>query len=263
MATTKGKKDYAAIAKKKIGGPGTKPKRFLFYARNKKGKTNLLSSAPNILIIDPENGTEELDKEKFANNIWPVYKWEDMDEVFKFLRSGDHDFDWVGVDGLTRLHNMALRFVMTQAEERDLDRIPGMVQQKDHGKAGELTKGMLYNFHNLPLGVIYTAQERMENPGEFADEDEDVEEASARFVPDLPKGVRSAIVAIVSGIGRVYTVRIDDADGNLTTQRRLWLAQSEAYDTGFRSQHTMPSYIKNPTIPKLLRVIETGKVTRK
>lgn len=261
--TPKGK-DYSAIAKSKIGGPENDLKRYLIYGRNKKGKTNLGSTAPRVLIIDPEMGTGELDTEKFGNNIWPIRQWKDMDEVYRTLASGalDDEYDWILVDGLTRIHNMAIRRVMEMQEERDLDRIPGQVHQKDYGKAGELTKGMLFNFHTLPFNIIYTAQERMETPGEFESEDSDVEEAETRMVPDLPKGVRSSVNAIVNGIGRIYTVRIADDEGNKKVQRRLWLAQAEAFDTGFRSKHELPDYIKNPTVTKLVRLIATGKVTK-
>jgi hypothetical protein len=156
---------------------------------------------------------------------------------------------------------MALRYVMKQHEERDLDRIPGMVAQKDYGKAGELIKGMLFNFHNLPQGIIYTAQERVETQGEFDSEDEDLEEAQTRFVPDLPKGVRSSLNAIVDCIGRIYVVKTE-VKGVDVLQRRLWIAPTEAYDTGYRSDHELPNYLKNPTVNRLGLLIKNGKVTR-
>src|SRR3546814_17085134 len=90
--------------------------------------------------LDPENGTDHLHKVDPA--VWKVVMWEDLEEVYRFLRLGDHKFKWVCVDGVTRIHNMALRFVMQQQEERDLARIPGFVQLKDYGKATELLKGM-------------------------------------------------------------------------------------------------------------------------
>lgn len=259
-----GKVDYKAIAAARTKSPGESAKRYLVYGRNKKGKTTLGSSAPNVLILDPEVGTDELDEEKFAGRIWPIRSWKDMNEAYKALASGQLDdmYDWIHVDGLTRIHNMALRYVMEQAEERDLDRIPGQVAQKDYGKAGEHMKGMLFNFHTLPFNIVYTAQERMETPGEFESEDDDVEEADTRFVPDLPKGVRSSVNAIVNGIGRIYTVRLTDDEGKKTIERRLWLSQTEAFDTGFRSKHELPDYLRKPTVTKLVRLIETGKVTR-
>lgn len=263
MATASSAKkiDYKAIAAKKIRKPSDQAehKRLLFYSRNKKGKTTLGSSAPKTLVLDPERGASELPD---TADIWPIEKWEDMNDAFRYLRFGEHDYEWVNVDGLSRINNMALRYIMGQQEERDLDRIPGQVQQRDYGKSGELMKGMLFNFHTLPMGVVYTAQERQEVPGEFDSEDEDSEQADARFVPDLPKGVRGAVNAIVDCIGRLYTVKIEHpkTPDLYVVQRRLHIGTSEAFDTGIRSKHKMPDFVKNPTVPKLVTLMNTGTI---
>lgn len=259
-------KDYAAIAAAKIKRPsksGRKP-RILVYSRNKKGKTTFCTSAgqDDILIIDPEEGTEGMVKRD--PHVWPVASWQDFDDVYQYLKLGRHDYKWVAVDGLTRLSNMALRFVMGLEEERDLTRTPGMVQQKDYGKAGELMKGMMWNFHSLPIGVIFTAQERViEVSDDSESDDEDAESASVMYVPDLPKGTRSAVNAIVDVIGRLYTVRIEHPKTHeKVIQRRLWLEPHEAYDTGYRSDFRLPPFVKGPSIPKLVQLLREGKVTR-
>jgi len=274
MAPTKGKKDYAAIAKRKITTPqDLKDKRLpriLVYGRNKKGKTRFAMSAPDVLILDPEHGTDEM--VKLNPHVWHIDSWEELDDAYKFLKMGDHPYRWVCLDGMTKIHNMALRWVMNLMEEQDLDRKPGLVQQRDYGRAGEMTKGLMWNFHNLPMGVIFTAQERMEVPQMvMEDDDEDVEEASASYVPDLPKGARSTLNSIVSVIGRIYTVKVDVPVRNKQTgemeekkkvQRRLWLEPHPAYDTGYRSDYELPPFIKNPTVPKLVQLMREGKVTK-
>lgn len=255
------KKDYAAIARAKIRKPSEREERkprILVYARNKKGKTRFCSTAGRVLIIDPEQGTQFTTKTD--PDVWAIDEWEDLDEVFRFLRSGQHDYEWVALDGLTRMQNMALKFVMKQAEEADLSRQPGMVAQRDYGKAGELMKSLLYNFHNLPLGVIYTAQERQEQ-GSFTEEDEDVEESDIAFVPDLPKGTRSTVNSLVDVIGRLYTVKVE-RNGKTLNQRRLWMSPVPMYDTGYRSAHVLPDYLPNPTVSKLTQLINTGKVEK-
>lgn len=232
----------------------------LIYARNKKGKTTFGISAgvDHTLVLDPEWGTSKMTGKD--PHVWPIERWEDIDEAYMYLRSGKHPYKWVSVDGLTKMSNMSLNYVMRVAEEKSLDRQPGMVQQRDYGKAGELMKAMLNNFYNLhDLGVIFTAQERMIE-GNDSEEDEDSEPAPAMYVPDLPKGVRSAANSIVDVIGRLYTVRIDGADGKPKTQRRLWLAESDKYDTGYRSEYTLPDMLKMPSVPKLISLIDTGKV---
>lgn len=277
MATTR--KDYAAIAASKIRKPGTNKRkpRLLVYGRNKKGKTRFCTSAPNVLILDPETGTEE--EKKASPDVWPIEKWDDIHDAYMFLRGGGKSpltgdpYQWVALDGCTRISNMALRWVMSQAEERSLERKPGQVGKQDYGKAGEMFKGILLNLHSLrDIGVILTAQERMveiENPDES---DEEVHTVAATFVPDLPKGARSAVNSMVDLIGRIYVFRgtykkkfrekgtdkiiEKDVEG---IQRRLWVGPHALYDTGYRSEFVMPDTILNPTVPSVIAAMREGK----
>jgi hypothetical protein len=263
-------KDYNAIARARITSPSKRAERkprILVYGRNKKGKTRFGATAPNVLVIDPEKGTDH--EKKIDPDVWPVNSWEDMDDVYKFLREGKHNYEWVFIDGLTRIANMSLRWVMFQAEQRDLDRRPGQVGKQDYGKSGEAVKAMLYNFHALEnMGVIFSAQERMMDALPSGDEDEDSEDAAIMYVPDLPKGVRGAVNSIVDVIGRIYTVKttvkVRDPETKKVVekeviQRRLWVEPHVSYDTGFRSDHPMPPYLKNPTVEKLTQLLKTGK----
>lgn len=266
-------KDYAKIAAAKIVRPSKvvrKPKLFL-YGRNKKGKTTFANSAgPHTLILDPEFGTSEMKTQD--PHVWPIHQWTDLDDAYGFARSGlgcqdkecahgfGHPFTWVGVDGLTRISNMSLKYVMKLQEEKSLDRIPGLVQQRDYGKAGELMKDLLTRFHNLDMGVVYTAQERMIEASD-SEEDEDAESEGAMYVPDLPKGVRGMVNSLVDVIGRIYVVKVE-IKGEVKAQRRLWISESVKYDTGYRSDFTLPEMLKNPTVPRLTRLMREGSLTR-
>jgi len=250
--------DYEALAKKHISRPATTTRypKFLVYGRNKKGKSTFALSGgiDKTLILDPEDGTDEM---KSKNpHVWKINRWEDIDDAFNYLKYADHPYQWVAVDGLTRYANMALKYVMRLQEEKSLDRIPGMVQLKDYGKAGELMKDLLTRFHNLPMGVIFTAQERMSESFD-SEEDEDSESSDAIFIPDLPKGVRGYVNSIVDVIGRIYVVKNDEDK----YERRLWIGESLKYDTGYRSDFELPSYLASPTAIRLTRLIRTGKPT--
>ena len=251
------RRNYSELAKQHIRKPGARPLRALVYGRNKVGKTTFGASAPKTLVIDPEGGAEDLGPNI---DLWPISRFPELDLVWRFLKESKHDYEYVCFDGLTRISNMGLRYVMKKGEERDLDRIPGMVQQRDYGKSGELMKGMLFNLHTLPIGIIYTAQERMESGAGFGDtEDDDAEDVDARFVPDLPRGVRSSVNAIVDVIGRLYTVKVEGTIKGKEVkgiQRRLWLSPSDVYDTGARSgKIRLPDYIKGPNVPKLIELL--------
>lgn len=247
--------DYNKIAASRITRPSqekTYPK-ILIYARNKKGKTTFGVSGgiDRTLVLDPEHGTDEM--KKSDPHRWHIEKWEDLDDAINFLKFGDHQYQWVCVDGMTKLHNMALRYVMKVQEEKSLDRQPGLVQQRDHGKAGELSKELINKLHRLKMGVIFTAQERTEE-AQDSEEDVDVESADAIYIPDLPKGVRGALNSVVDVIGRLYVVKDDEGKA----QRRLWIAESLKYDTGYRSDFTLNDYLEKPSVPRLIRYIRTG-----
>lgn len=257
-------KDYLAIARKKITRPSKMPRlpKVFVYSRNKKGKTYFGISAgiKRTLVLDPEEGTALM--RRLDPAVWPITKWSDVDEAYKYLRliqdDEDRPYDWAHVDGLTKLHSMALRFVMKQAEEKDLDRKPGTITQKDYGRAGELMKDLINNLVHLKMGVVFTAQERVDSKGGDDDEDEEAS-AAVRFVPDLPQGVRGFVLSEVDVIGRLYITRVTLKGGKEVPRRRLRLAPHEKYDTGYRSDYTLPDYIDKPTIPKLVKLIMEGE----
>ena len=255
-------KNYEAIAKAKIRKPRDRPLSVLVYGRFKKGKTHFCTTAPNVLILDPEEGTDGLAE---ANpDVWPLNEWSDFDEVYKFLKTGKHDYEYVAFDGMSRFANMALRYARSQAAETNLNSKPGGTRIQDYGTAGELMKGMMYNFHSLPLGKIYTAHERAVN-AVILEEDEEspiVKPEDQIYVPDLPAGTRGSVNALVDVIGRAYTIRKDHpTDMNKkVTSYRLWLAPTHNYDTGFRSEYRLPDYLINPSVAKLTTLIKTGSV---
>jgi hypothetical protein len=271
-------KDYADIAAKKMYRPADikRQPRFLVYSRNKKGKTTFIMSAeksPNqhVLLLDPEHGSDEM-KQKNPH-VWPIDRWEDMDDAYEFARhinkcpfkacpaGKDHPFTWVGVDGLTKMANLALKYVMRVEEEKSLTRQPGLVQQRDYGKSGELMKDLLTKYHNLPQGIVFTSQERQVEAVD-SEEDEEYDDLPSAYVPDLPKGVRGPANAIVDVIGRIYVVRTQDEPPK--KERRLWVGESARYDTGYRSDFVLPDYVRNPTVPKLVTLMRTGAIpTRK
>lgn len=274
-------KDYAAIARSKIARPGTGRKpRFLVYGRNKKGKTRFCSTAPNVLICDPEDGT--IAEQKLDPDVWPITQWADLDEVYNAVKGGvkspktGQPYEWIALDGMTRMLSMALDFVSSKQAERDLTRQPGMIDKRTYGQANKMIEGVLHNFHSLRnVGLIFTAQERVveiENMEDLGDDD-DATPASFMYVPDLTKGARAPLNQVVDVIGRIYVVRGDfelkrrvKREGKIltktihtTTQRRLFIGPHEMYDTGVRTGFELPDFIKEPTVASLVRAMREGK----
>lgn len=254
-------KNYDAF-KRRIHKPTERRLNFQIYGRYKKGKTHFCTTAPNVLILDPEGGTDHF--KTASPDVVTITQWADFAEVYEYLKYGTHSYEYVAFDGMTKFANMALRFIKSQSAEHKLTAKPEQKRINEYGDAGQLMQGVLNNFHSLPLGKIYTCQERSVDAS-VVEEDDEVPVPGKEdriFVPDLPNGTRSAVNAIVDVIGRAYTVRKEhpqDFEKKITSYR-LWLAQSVNYDTGTRSefQRKLPDYVINPSVTKLTNLIETG-----
>lgn len=272
-------RDYLKVARASVTRPSKMPPRFrlLIYSRNKKGKTRFCLTAQemgNLLVVDPEWGTEKY--KKIDPYVWPISKWEDLQAVWGALRTGklspkalgqgksDDPFTWVALDGMTKINNFALRYIMKQGEEANLDRKPGIVDRRDYNKSGELIKELILKFDNLPISVIYTAQERIISGNDDLEADE-TSESSVFFVPDLPAGARGAVNSVVDVIGRLYVTKAQfknpkDPDNPIEkNQRRLWIDTHAQYDTGYRSEWELPELVKSPTVKKLTELILEGR----
>jgi hypothetical protein len=263
-------KDWIAVARKNVKRARDLPFNpdMLIYGRKKKGKTTfaLSGGVEKTLVLDPEEGAWY--KHKLNPYIWPINKWEDMNDAYNALRTGKlspatlgqgpekEPFRIVVPDGLTKINNICLKYIMRTEEQRNLDRRPGIIDRRDYNKSGELMKQMLDNFHSLPMSVIWTAQERMITGG-TGDDDEDSEDVEAFYVPDLPQGVRGHVNALVDIIARIYTVR-KEIKGEQRTLRRLQIGVHERYDTGARTEYELPEIIKVPTVPKTIQLMREG-----
>ena len=132
------RKDYAAIARARIHRPATHDRmpRLLVFSRPKKGKTRFCASAPDVLILDPEDGTKE---EKALNPaVWPVNEWSDVVEAYHFVKGTD-EYKWVALDSFFKIYTQLLHYLMRQKSgEVDLEKVPQSVQIQSYGRANEM-----------------------------------------------------------------------------------------------------------------------------
>lgn len=225
--------------------------KILVYGKNGAGKTRLAASAPNCLILDiNERGTRSA--KGSGAKVWSVSKWTDIGEVYWALKAGDHGYESVAIDTLTAMQNLAMRFVMGEAEERDPNRESGMPDKRTYGRAGELMKTQLLQYRNLPMHVVFTAQERVIT-------DEDTGE-TVFHTADMPAGSRSTALGCVGIIGRLFTreVKIRNKQTKKVTTKwadHMLVGPSEEYDTKDRTGN-LGRVVKDPTIPKIINAVK-------
>lgn len=243
-----GKKSPAAAARyvKKRAKPVEQVSlwvRILVYGRNKKGKTVFGATGPKPFILDID---EEGTRSAYGSGAF-VYEASSFDEAvwaYWYMKEGNHKYKTFVVDTITALHKAALRKVMKESEERDPTKEPGTASQRDWGRANNLVNNLLIDMRNLPMHVVFLAQERV-----VADEDE--EEPSLHTV-DLPNGARGTALGCVGIIGRIYLKEVKTKGKKTKWEGRLLVAPHDEYDTGTRVK-SLPRIVRQPTMPKIIK----------
>lgn len=227
----------------------------LVFGRNGKGKTRFCASAENALIVDiNEKGT--LSARDSGAKVFEVKTWADIDEVYWYLKRGNHDFEAVGIDTLTALTALCMKHVLKEEHDRDLTRDPMMPDKRAWGKVGKLMEQQIYRFRNLPMHTIFTAQERTVGD---AEEGEDVYTTAS-----LPASVRTSALGAVGIIGRTYKKKV--VKRNKKTKKksvkwefRMLIGDHEDYETKDRIYSGLGSIVANPTVPLFVEAATSTK----
>lgn len=227
--------------------------RMCLYGRNKSGKTHYAgSSKRKTLIIDcEEKGTETLIGRKNCE-VYPLARWEELDWIYWHLKSNDHDFEVVAIDTVTMLSTLGLKWVMGEEKSMDSTIDPMMPDRRHYGKLNMALSQAIIDWRNLPMHVIFLAQERVET----AEDENDETLTITEIVPSLTKGPRSTLLSAVGTVARLYTRQVSVIDKKTKkakeiTERRMLVGASEKYSAGTRIKG-LPRIIRNPNLEDLL-----------
>jgi hypothetical protein len=234
--------DKAQLAQRKIKSVSESFQhlKLLAYGANGKGKTRLGASGPRGVLIVDCNEKGSLGVRKFEDvDIFPLDVWSDIDLAYWFLHGGNHEYETVVVDTVTSLAALCMKFVLGDEASRDPTRDPAMPDKRHWGKVGELMKTQILQFRNLPMHVVFLAQERRG----FTDDDDEAPEV----FPDVSPGIRTILTASVDIIGRMYVREVvSKAKGEKksSVEYRMQIGPSERYVTKDRSESGLPSTIR-------------------
>ena len=233
----------------------------LVYARNKVGKTRLCASAGELgktLVIDCEKGSSSIRKSKNVD-VYHLTHWEEINEIYWYLRTQDHGYEYVCIDPVTKLGNLCMEWVLASGIDPDDEEVSVEEQEnvatpdmRSWGKTAALMRRTILRYSNLPgVFLIITAYERRRDNDE---EDED----SYDFVigPDAQPSVKGFLMGHADIIGRLYLKALDTDDDTAPTkvERRILFGPHEIYDAGDRSDN-LPRVMRRPTIKKILDIV--------
>jgi phage nucleotide-binding protein len=220
--------------------------KMVIYGRNKVGKTRFACSSdlPTLLIDCNDQGWKSVRKRPNVD-VYPVEFWDDLDPIYWVLKGTKHKYKIVVVDTVTGLATIGMKWVLGDDAARDAGRDPLMADKRSWGKLGEVLKTTIINFRNLPIHVIFTAQERTTTS-------EDDEGATTTEIhPEISPSPRSTLLSSVDIIGRLYTTDVEGKEGRTITERRMLLGTHPKYVSGNRFDE-LKRIERNPNLQNFL-----------
>lgn len=215
------------------------------YGRGGVGKTTLLGTMPGKgLVIDVpqiEGGTFVLEDQADHVDVVPVATWNEVDDIYWYLKNGKHEYRWVAIDSITAFQELAKRKVI---KERDLDADPYVIQLQEWGKMGQLIGELIYRFRTLSVHTIWIAQERKHGSDEGF---------GSVIGPDIIPSALSALMPSMMMVGRM-SVQQDETGAWV---RQLRVGSHPDYYTKVRAKPglVVPPVIANPNIGGILKFL--------
>jgi hypothetical protein len=232
----------------------------LIWGRVKSGKTKFIASGPNPVLFAAEDGTRTI--RKYPNvTVFPVregglYKpprWKDARDFIWMLAHTERDFGTVGVDTVTALSRIAIRFVTKDEELRDDLRAKGTMDFRIWNRVTRLMTEFMEDLEGVckdrGMHLVYTCQERRLK--------EEESEYEGDWVPDLSPAIRGAILEKPDIIARTVIEEEESEDLTKTTLKYGMVFKHHEWPVGIREpsgKKPMPAKVTGDiTIPKLIR----------
>lgn len=234
----------------------------VIYGPGGAGKTTLVGTMPGRgLVIDIpqiEGGDFVLADKADRIDVIRVESWvkvtgspveqPGLQEVFNFLKYQNHGYKWVAIDSLTGWTELAKRKVVGERPNA-LVLDPHKVTQPEWGTIGGLIAEMIYQFHTLPIHVLWTAQERSYGG--------DKDPAEAHFIgPSTSPAALQALLPPQMLIGRIYM----EKQMNGAIERHFRVGSSSSFKTKVRALpgKDVPAVIRNPDLAVIFRYMLGG-----
>lgn len=231
------------------------------YARPKTGKTRFCATAPKVLIIDcDEKGTDSTRDDLNPHTI-RITTWSEVNDIYWYLQSGDHDFESVAIDTVSGLQTLCMNWILGDEHARDTSRDPDQPSQRLYQKRTQLMTNIITNFRNLPMNVIFTAHTRNTEQGEGEDEIITV------TGPNLAPATVNHLLGAVGLIGYMHKREVvvkrkvgDKVKRRKVTRTRMLIGPSERFETGVRYSALKDlDHIDSPDFGELLALITKKK----
>lgn len=236
---------------------------WVIHGRAGSGKTTLASTFPGpILLLDvKDEGTDSIADVKNLD-VMEIIEWQDLEDVYWHLVKNPGKYKTLVIDTVTQMQQMAVEEIGNRKKlgGKSLGDW-GSMTKGDWGDIASKMKTWISNYRDLPMEVIFLAQERV-----FNNEDDDATGMLDPEVgPRLSPSVMSHICAAVSIIGSTFVrERTERVKVKLHTKEVkhteycIRLGPSPSYITKIRKPKSieLPNFLVDPTYDSIIELIQ-------
>jgi len=178
---------------------------WLFYGPPGSGKTTLFATFPGkkLLLDIGDEGTDSISDVKDVD-VMDVTDWDSLEQAYWYLHENPQEYDVICIDTITALQQLLVEEIGKKKKlkgKRAGDW--GTMTKSDWGTVAGKMKTWLTNFRNLPMKVVFLAQDRVfRDTGE--DEDGDEVELDPYLGPCVSPSVKTHIGGEVTVIGYTH-----------------------------------------------------------
>ncbi len=192
-----------------------KHRSFVFYGRAGSGKTTLACSFPQpVLLVDiNDKGTdsvEDYEIDEVAGHT--IDTWEDFEDLYYYLVANPKRYKTVVLDTMTQLQTLCQNYVLEKKKKNNKDVSGwGVMTRQEWGEVAGLMKQWITSYRDLPMEVVFIAQDRVFN----SDEESDAEsmlapEVGARLSPSIVSHLNAAVSVVANTFIRQKTILVKD-----------------------------------------------------
>lgn len=212
----------------------------LIYGHSGAGKTRLAGSADavpelrRVLFIDVEGGTLTLKNTPYNEvEVVRVKTWQEMEEIYSVLHSGQHHYNTVIIDSLTEIQKMSMDRIMRKLVEENEDRDADVPGVREWNINIEQVRKYVRKFRDLPVNTIFTALEHNEK---------NMRTGATLRKPSLSGKVKDEVAAFLDIVVYLYTKEVGDEN------KRMLLTGQTADTVAKDRSNKLPMVIENPTM---------------